>query len=177
MSSGTYTIGVYCFKGTVFCSRHNFVCKYPGSGIVLRVEEAKKYLHCENVFHELLGCGCGIVLEKEQMFQHQARGGSLRLIACRFCGDMVEAVNSAADVRDRMRGISEHESTYLWFMARCKQVYYMLFDTERVYYSDKGLRPYLDLGYYLASRSELIRDLIQIRYENKISEVSGSEFG
>ncbi|CAH2079049.1 unnamed protein product [Thlaspi arvense] len=175
LSSGTYSIGVYGFKGTVkyqvsviiqessdgvkageravssssdvdtvecrnckhsipsrsialhevYCSRHNVVCKHPGCGIVLRVEEAKNHLHCEKcgqalqptemekhlkVFHEPRTCGCGIVLEKEQMVQHQARDCPLRLIACRFCGDMVEAGNSAADARDRMRGMSEHES-------------------------------------------------------------------
>lgn len=46
-----------------------------------------------------------------EQVQHQARDCPLRLIACRFCGDMVEAGNSAADARDRMRGMSEHEST------------------------------------------------------------------
>ncbi|XP_010434987.1 PREDICTED: uncharacterized protein LOC104718866 [Camelina sativa] len=176
LSSGTYSIGVYGFKGIVkyqvsvltqesidgakvgeravsfssdvdtvecrnckhsipsrsialheaYCSRNNVVCNYNGCGIVLRVEEAKNHLHCEKcgqalqptemekhvkVFHEPLTCGCGVVLEKEQMVQHQARDCPLRLIACRFCGDMVEAGNSAADARDRMRGMSEHEST------------------------------------------------------------------
>ncbi|ANM67522.1 Ubiquitin fusion degradation UFD1 family protein [Arabidopsis thaliana] len=176
LSSGTYSIGVYGFKGTVkyqvsvlvqesidgakvgeravssssdvdtvecrnckhsipsrsialhevYCSRHNVVCNHHGCGIVLRVEEAKNHLHCEKcgkalqptemekhlkVFHEPLTCGCGIVLEKEQMVQHQGKDCPLRLIACRFCGDMVEAGNSAADTRDRMRGMSEHEST------------------------------------------------------------------
>ena len=42
--------------------------------------------------------------------QHQASDCPLRLISCRFYGDMVQAGSSAMDVRDRLRGLSEHES-------------------------------------------------------------------
>ena len=42
--------------------------------------------------------------------EHQASVCPLRLITCRFCGDMVQAGSSAMDVRDRLRGLSEHES-------------------------------------------------------------------
>lgn len=42
--------------------------------------------------------------------QHQASVCPLRLIACRFCGDMVQAGNSPVDARDRLRGLTEHES-------------------------------------------------------------------
>lgn len=42
--------------------------------------------------------------------RHQASVCPLRLITCQFCGDMVQAGNSAIDIRDRMRGLSEHES-------------------------------------------------------------------
>ncbi|KAG6722227.1 hypothetical protein I3842_03G150300 [Carya illinoinensis] len=108
-----------------YCSRHNIVCRHAGCGVVLRVEEAKNHVHCDKcgqafqqgemekhmkVFHEPLHCACGIVLEKEQMVEHQTSGCPLRLISCRFCGDMVQAGNSAVDVRDRLRGLSEHES-------------------------------------------------------------------
>ncbi|XVF21009.1 hypothetical protein REPUB_Repub12eG0053500 [Reevesia pubescens] len=108
-----------------YCSRHNVVCPHFGCGIVLRIEEAKNHVHCEKcgqafqlgemekhmkVFHEPLRCPCGVVLEKEDMVQHQASDCPLRLITCRFCGDMVQAGNSAMDVRDRLRGLSEHES-------------------------------------------------------------------
>ncbi|KAJ6680487.1 UBIQUITIN FUSION DEGRADATION UFD1 FAMILY PROTEIN [Salix purpurea] len=108
-----------------FCSRHNIVCSHPGCGIVLRIEESKNHLHCDKcgqafqqgemekhmkVFHEPLQCPCGVVLEKEQMVQHQASICPLRLITCRFCGDMVQAGTSAMDVRDRLRGLTEHES-------------------------------------------------------------------
>lgn len=109
-----------------YCSRHNVICQHTGCGIVLRVEEAKNHVHCEKcgqafqraemekhmkVFHEPLRCPCGVVLEKEQMVQHQGSVCPLRLITCRFCGDMVQAGTSAMDVRDRMRGLSEHESS------------------------------------------------------------------
>ncbi|KAG2256060.1 hypothetical protein Bca52824_075354 [Brassica carinata] len=61
-------------------------------------------------------CGRSVMLKDMDIHQievlHQARDCPLRFIACRFCGDMVEASNAAADVRDRMKGISEHESTY-----------------------------------------------------------------
>ncbi|KAG8364585.1 hypothetical protein BUALT_Bualt18G0012600 [Buddleja alternifolia] len=108
-----------------YCSRHNFVCKHAGCGVVLRVEEVESHVHCEKcgqafqqgeiekhmkVFHEPLHCPCGVVLEKEQMVQHQSSNCPLRLITCRFCGDMVQAGTSAADARDRIRGLSEHES-------------------------------------------------------------------
>lgn len=42
--------------------------------------------------------------------QHQSLECPLRLVTCRFCGDMVPAGRSASDVRDRLRGLSEHES-------------------------------------------------------------------
>ncbi|XP_047321849.1 uncharacterized protein LOC124925792 [Impatiens glandulifera] len=110
---------------SAYCSRHNVVCGYQGCGVVLRSEEAKNHVHCEKcgepfhmgeiekhmiVFHEPLHCPCGVVLEKEQMVQHQAVDCQLRLVTCRFCGDMVQAGSCAADVRDRLRGLSEHES-------------------------------------------------------------------
>ncbi|XP_059661103.1 uncharacterized protein LOC132307388 [Cornus florida] len=108
-----------------YCSRHNVVCQHAGCGVVLRIEESKNHIHCDKcgqafqqgeiekhvkVFHEPLHCPCGIVLEKEKMVQHQSSDCPLRLITCRFCGDMVQAGNSAADARDRLRGLSEHES-------------------------------------------------------------------
>lgn len=108
-----------------YCSRHNTVCQYAGCGVVLRIEESERHIHCKKcskafqreeiekhmkVFHEPLHCPCGIVLEKEQMVQHQSSDCPLRLITCRFCGDMVQAGSCAADARDRIRGLSEHES-------------------------------------------------------------------
>ncbi|KAL6002062.1 hypothetical protein ACLOJK_037510 [Asimina triloba] len=42
--------------------------------------------------------------------QHQSSYCHLRLITCRFCGDMVPAGSSPSDARDRLRGLSEHES-------------------------------------------------------------------
>ncbi|KAK7276540.1 hypothetical protein RIF29_17681 [Crotalaria pallida] len=108
-----------------YCSRHNVVCQHAGCGVVLRIEEAKNHVHCDRcgqafqqvelekhmkVFHEPLHCPCGIILEKEQMVEHQASVCPLRLISCRFCGDMVQAGSSAMDVRDKLRGLSEHES-------------------------------------------------------------------
>lgn len=42
--------------------------------------------------------------------QHQSSECPMRLVTCRFCGDMVQAGASAADARDRLRGLSEHES-------------------------------------------------------------------
>ncbi|KAK7372630.1 hypothetical protein VNO80_06017 [Phaseolus coccineus] len=108
-----------------YCRRHIVVCPRAGCGVVLRIEESKNHVHCDKcdlafqqvelekhmkVFHEPLHCPCGIILEKEKMMEHQASVCPLRLISCRFCGDMVQAGNSAMDVRDRLRGLSEHES-------------------------------------------------------------------
>ncbi|PSS14416.1 Ubiquitin fusion degradation protein [Actinidia chinensis var. chinensis] len=176
LGSGTYSIGIYGFKGTTkyrlvvtiqdnhdhkvgqkaasssspmemdtvecrnckhyipsrtialheaYCSRHNVICQHAFCGVVLRTGEVKNHIHCDKcgqafqqgeiekhmkVFHEPLHCPCGVVLEKELMVQHQTSNCPLRLITCRFCGDMVQAGTSAADVRDRLRGLSEHES-------------------------------------------------------------------
>ncbi|KAJ0053681.1 hypothetical protein Pint_01987 [Pistacia integerrima] len=108
-----------------YCSRHSVVCQRAGCGVVLRIEEAKTHVHCEKcgeglhqgemekhmkVFHEPRTCPCGIVLENAAMVQHQASSCPLRLITCRFCGDMVQAGNLPMDARDRLRGLSEHES-------------------------------------------------------------------
>ncbi|RAL50108.1 unnamed protein product [Cuscuta campestris] len=109
-----------------YCVRHNIVCQYANCGIVLRRGEAENHIHCGKcgqafqkeeiekhmkVFHEPLDCPCGVVLEKEKMVQHQSFECHFRLITCRFCGDMVQAGNSAAvDARDRLRGLTEHES-------------------------------------------------------------------
>lgn len=108
-----------------FCSRHNVVCPHPGCGVVLRVEEAKIHIHCDKcgrafhqaemekhmvVFHEPIHCSCGVVLEKEEMVKHQSSDCPMRMITCRFCGDVVQAGTSPLDVRDRLRGLSEHES-------------------------------------------------------------------
>ncbi|KAL5729875.1 hypothetical protein ACHQM5_002767 [Ranunculus cassubicifolius] len=108
-----------------YCARNNIQCKHTGCGVVLRKEEAANHIHCGKcgkafqqreiekhmkVFHEPLYCGCGVVLEKEEMVQHQSSECPLRLVTCRFCGDMVQAGNSASDTRDRLRGLSEHES-------------------------------------------------------------------
>ncbi|KAL0560074.1 hypothetical protein IC582_000468 [Cucumis melo] len=108
-----------------YCIRHNIVCQHGDCGVVLRVEEARNHVHCEKcgqalqksemekhdkVFHVPLKCACGLVLEKEEMVRHQASVCPLRLITCQFCGDMVQAGSSAMDIRDRLRGLSEHES-------------------------------------------------------------------
>ncbi|XP_068664450.1 uncharacterized protein [Aristolochia californica] len=108
-----------------YCGRHNVVCQHDGCGVVLRKEEVHNHVHCARcgqafqqaemgkhmkVFHEPLHCACGATLEKEEMVQHQSSICPLRLITCRFCGDMVPAGNNASDVRDRLRGLSEHES-------------------------------------------------------------------
>ncbi|KAH9311747.1 hypothetical protein KI387_026782 [Taxus chinensis] len=108
-----------------YCKRHNIVCQYKSCGVILRRDEAGKHVHCSKcgkafqqeemgkhikVFHEPLHCGCGEVLEKEEMVIHQSSVCPLRVVTCRFCGDMVPAGNTPDDVRDRIRGYSEHES-------------------------------------------------------------------
>ncbi|CAD5191620.1 unnamed protein product [Musa acuminata subsp. malaccensis] len=108
-----------------YCFRHNVLCQHNGCGVVLRKEEAASHVHCNKcgqafqqeqiekhmkVFHEPVHCPCGVILEKEQMIEHQSSTCPLRLIMCRFCGDMVQAGSIPADARDRLRGLVEHES-------------------------------------------------------------------
>ncbi|KAG6787251.1 hypothetical protein POTOM_008890 [Populus tomentosa] len=62
------------------------------------------------VFHKSLQCPCGVVLEKEQMVQHQASISPHRLlITCWFCGDMVQSGTLATDVCYRLSGLTENE--------------------------------------------------------------------
>lgn len=108
-----------------YCLRNNVLCQHEGCGVVLRKEEAGSHVHCNRcrkafhqgeiekhmkVFHEPIHCPCGVILEKEEMVQHQATRCPFRLIACRFCGDMVQAGSTPLDARDRLKGLSEHES-------------------------------------------------------------------
>lgn len=108
-----------------YCRRNNVACQYAGCGVILRAEDAKNHVHCNKcgkafqqaemekhmkVFHEPLQCPCGVVLEKEEMVQHQSSDCPMRMITCRFCGDIVQAGSSPMDMRDRLRGLSEHES-------------------------------------------------------------------
>lgn len=108
-----------------YCIRHNVICQHEGCRVVLRKEEAADHVHCMKcskvfraremekhmkVFHAPTNCLCGVILEKEDMVQHQSASCPLRLIACRFCGDMVQAGSEPMDARDRLRGLSEHES-------------------------------------------------------------------
>eukprot|EP00250_Pteridium_aquilinum_P035736 c9877_g1_i1 orf=247-2331(-) len=108
-----------------YCRRHNTVCKYPGCGVVLRQEELKKHVHCSKcgqslqqgelekhlkVYHEPQTCRCGEILERDDMVKHQAMSCPLRMIMCRFCGDMVQAGSEADNIRDKLRGLTQHES-------------------------------------------------------------------
>eukprot|EP01018_Ginkgo_biloba_P026617 Gb_19045 [translate_table: standard] len=108
-----------------YCRRHNIVCQYEHCGVVLRKQEAGKHVHClkcgqafqqeemekhMKVFHEPLHCKCGAILEMEEMVIHQTSACPLRVVTCRFCGDMVQVGNPADDARDRLRGFSQHES-------------------------------------------------------------------
>ncbi|KNA23041.1 hypothetical protein SOVF_028560 [Spinacia oleracea] len=108
-----------------YCRRHNVACQYAGCGVILRVGDAKNHVHCNRcgkafqqaemekhmkVFHEPLHCSCGVVLEMEEMVQHQSSDCPMRMITCRFCGDIVQAGSSPMDTRDRFRGLTEHES-------------------------------------------------------------------
>nr|CAD1834907.1 unnamed protein product [Ananas comosus var. bracteatus] len=51
-----------------------------------------------------------IYVSRHPLVQHQFSTCPLRLIVCRFCGDMVQAGTEPLDARDRLRGLSEHES-------------------------------------------------------------------
>nr|CAD1834905.1 unnamed protein product [Ananas comosus var. bracteatus] len=122
--AGTYSIGVFGFKGvTKFnvsvevkdinnnkqkVGEHlNASSQVDSDSVECRNWEMEKHM---KVFHEPLHCACGVVLEKEEMVQHQSSTCPLRLIVCHFCRDMVQAGTEPLDARDRLRGLSEHES-------------------------------------------------------------------
>ncbi|KAG0589348.1 hypothetical protein M758_1G014300 [Ceratodon purpureus] len=108
-----------------YCRRHNFACQHPGCGVVLRKGDKDKHAHCPKcglgltgdelpkhmkVFHERLKCECGVELEMEAMVEHRATTCPKRLVSCRFCGDMVQAGAPADNVRDKLKGLTQHES-------------------------------------------------------------------
>eukprot|EP00249_Psilotum_nudum_P024794 c29295_g1_i1 orf=182-2299(-) len=108
-----------------YCRRHNVVCQYEHCGMVLKREEMETHVHCSKcgqafgqeelakhmkVYHDPQTCKCGAILEKEEMVSHQAMKCSLRMIMCRFCGDLVQAGDEVQDPRDRLQGLTEHES-------------------------------------------------------------------
>lgn len=81
-----------------YCWRHNLVCPFPGCGLVLRKEEMRNHVHCENcgkglaggelekhvrVQHTPLKCECGAELVMEEMVRHRAEECPLRSIVCR----------------------------------------------------------------------------------------------
>ncbi|KAJ3695670.1 hypothetical protein LUZ60_001047 [Juncus effusus] len=113
------------FVHEAYCFRHNVLCQFKGCNVVVRKEERENHVHCEKcglgfqrgelekhlkVFHVPIECPCGVILEKEQMVHHQATTCPVRLIVCRFCGDMVQAGADPSDPRDRLRGLTQHES-------------------------------------------------------------------
>jgi hypothetical protein len=85
-------------------------------GRAFQQREMEKHM---KVFHEPLQCPCGVVLEKEDMVQHQSSTCPLRLIVCRFCGDTVHAGGEPVDARDRLRNMCEHESICGSMTAPC----------------------------------------------------------
>lgn len=108
-----------------FCKRHNTICQYPGCGVVLRQEEFKKHVHCSRcgqslqqeelekhlkVYHEPQACRCGATFARDDMVKHQATSCPLRTIMCRFCGDMVQAGSEVDNIRDKLSGLTQHES-------------------------------------------------------------------
>ncbi|KAJ7522042.1 hypothetical protein O6H91_19G080700 [Diphasiastrum complanatum] len=109
-----------------YCIRHNTVCSHPDCGIVLRKEEMNNHVHCERcgqafgreelekhmvVSHRPLQCACGAELPMEEMVTHRATVCPLRKITCKFCGDEVQAGGASENLRDRLRGLTQHESS------------------------------------------------------------------
>jgi endogenous inhibitor of DNA gyrase (YacG/DUF329 family) len=76
-------------------------------GLGLTAEELAKHM---KVFHERLKCECGVELEMEAMVEHRASSCPKRLVSCRFCGDLVQAGAAADNVRDKLKGLNQHES-------------------------------------------------------------------
>ncbi|CAN6923290.1 unnamed protein product [Brassica oleracea] len=117
LTSRTYSIG---FKGMVkyqVSIQKSSDGTKVGDGAVSSSSDVDT-IECRNCKHSI--SSRSIALHEVFNIKQEPRDGPLLLIAYRFCGDMVEAGNSAADVRDKMRGLSEHKSTYLWFMATGK---------------------------------------------------------
>ncbi|KAH7282121.1 hypothetical protein KP509_35G013200 [Ceratopteris richardii] len=108
-----------------YCRRHNVACMHPGCSVILRRDEFQRHVHCPKcgqslqqeelekhvkVYHEPTACRCGVILERDNMVKHQANTCPLRTITCRFCGDMVQAGKDPENLRDRLSGLTQHES-------------------------------------------------------------------
>ncbi|PWA58627.1 TRAF-like protein [Artemisia annua] len=95
-------------KGTVHEKKSICTHVHCGKcGLAFHSGEIQKRM---KVFHESLTCPCGVILEKTQKVQQQSSECILGLVTCRFCGGTLQARYLAADTRDWLRGLSEHES-------------------------------------------------------------------
>jgi len=71
------------------------------------VEAMTKHI---GMIHDLLKCKCGAMATMDQMAHHRKTECPLRQVVCRFCGSMFEAGLPPADHRDRLNGLTAHES-------------------------------------------------------------------
>eukprot|EP00658_Telonema_sp_P-2_P064512 TRINITY_DN5354_c0_g2_i5.p1 TRINITY_DN5354_c0_g2~~TRINITY_DN5354_c0_g2_i5.p1 ORF type:complete len:491 (+),score=77.88 TRINITY_DN5354_c0_g2_i5:182-1654(+) len=106
------------------CAQHNWVC--PICRSVLGMEDKNLHFHCPEcpllfgsqgsldkhlvMLHQPLECQCGASATMDHMGHHRRTECSLRQVTCRFCASCFEAGAVAADHKDRLNGLTAHES-------------------------------------------------------------------
>eukprot|EP00656_Telonema_subtile_P000558 TRINITY_DN10256_c0_g1_i2.p1 TRINITY_DN10256_c0_g1~~TRINITY_DN10256_c0_g1_i2.p1 ORF type:complete len:722 (+),score=226.24 TRINITY_DN10256_c0_g1_i2:149-2314(+) len=106
------------------CSRNNWVCDV--CRCVLPLHEQDSHQHCPHcplvhpseealakhvsMLHDELSCACGATASMDLLGQHKLTACPLRHVLCRFCGSMFEAGDVPEDHRDRLNGLTSHES-------------------------------------------------------------------
>eukprot|EP00043_Microstomoeca_roanoka_P011447 m.107817 g.107817 ORF g.107817 m.107817 type:complete len:688 (+) comp15199_c1_seq4:127-2190(+) len=116
-------------RHVAFCRRHNVVCERCQR--VLHRNVLEHHFHCDlcaaegvtfscdteharkkhlELFHSSLRCDCGAELTMLSLASHRSTECPLRVMTCRFCFNTMRAGKPAADLRDRMAGLTQHES-------------------------------------------------------------------
>eukprot|EP00051_Salpingoeca_urceolata_P013427 m.168641 g.168641 ORF g.168641 m.168641 type:complete len:721 (-) comp17792_c0_seq6:54-2216(-) len=122
-----------------FCTRNNQFCEFCSK--VVRKADIDSHWHCEvcwpvmrfatsseaarakhNVIeHTLLTCVCGEKFERREMMQHRSARCPERAVVCRFCKNKMRAGEPAREPRDRLRGMTQHESDCGGRTEKCMQ--------------------------------------------------------
>ncbi|KAF9089550.1 hypothetical protein BGX27_002454 [Mortierella sp. AM989] len=108
-----------------FCIRNNAKC--DKCGVVMKKDELPNHFHCDHcdkyghisekrkhmeIYHGWYQCSCQTFESPAlpELALHRRTTCPERLITCRYCHTLVQQGGSAPNTRDRIRGLSSHES-------------------------------------------------------------------